>query len=160
MFNRTCIAIALLMSALALLPISARVSAADEPLLVIVGIAFPASDIPLAALKDSFGGQSTTVAGKRIVPINHPLDSPTRVIFDKAILGLEPAAVGRFWVDRKIRAQGNPPTTASTPELAVRIVASLANSITYTHKALLNPKVKVITVDGKAATDPKYPVKR
>ena len=57
-------------------------------------------------------------------------------------------------------ATSRTPTTASTPELAVRIVASLANSITYANKALLNPKVKVVTVDGKAATDPKYPVKR
>ena len=160
MFTRMCLAIALLTTTLALLPIGARVTAADEPLLIIVGLTFPNKDISLASLKDAFGGASTTVAGKRLIPVNHPLESPPRVSFDKIVLKLEPAAVGRFWVDRRIRGEGMPPTTAASAELAVRIAASLPNAITYATKSMLNPKVKVITVDGKGADQAGYPLKR
>jgi hypothetical protein len=160
MFTRMCISLALLATTLALLPFGAQVTAADEPLLVIVGINFPVKDLPLSAIKDAFGGQATTLAGKRLIPVNHPLESTLRVAFDRAILRLEPAAVGRFWVDRRIRAEGMPPTTAATPELAVRIVASLANSISYATKSMLNTKVKAVTIDGKAAGEAGYPLKR
>lgn len=159
MFTRSCITMAVIVTLLAMLPLSKRVSAAGEPLLVIAATNFPASDISLATLKDAFGGRSATVSGKRIIPINHPLDSPARVGFDRVILGLDPKAVGRFWVDKRIRAEGTPPTMASTAELAVRIVASLANSVSYAPKAMLNSKVKALTVGGKSASDPDYPIK-
>jgi hypothetical protein len=152
MFSKLSVAITVVVLSLAFMrlePSTAR--GAAEPLLVVVGAAFPADDIKLADLKTAFRGQATTVAGKRIIPINHPIASPLRVSMDKTLLGLEPSAVARFWVDRRIRDEGNPPTTASTPELALRIAASLANSITYSSKALLNPKVKALTIDGKAA---------
>lgn len=160
MFTRTCFALALIVTTLALLPMPSRVRGADQPLLVIAGQTFPTNDISLAALKDAFGGQATTVGGKRIIPINHPLNAPLRVAFDRAVLGLEPAAVGRFWVDRRIRAEGNPPTVASSPELAVRIAASLANAITYANEGMLNPKVKVLSINGKSAKDSAYPLNR
>jgi hypothetical protein len=160
MFTRTCFVLALVVTTLALLPVPSRVRGAEPPLLVIVGQTFAVNDISLAALKDAFGGQATTVSGKRLIPINHPLNAPSRVTFDRVVLGLEPAAVGRFWVDRRIRAEGNPPTTASSPEIAVRIAASLANAITYGSEGMLNPKVKVITVNGKSAKDAAYPIKR
>lgn len=152
MFSKLSVAITVLILSFAFMrfePSTAR--GAGEPLLVVVGTSFPADDIKLADLKTAFRGQATTVAGKRIIPVNHPIGSPLRVSMDKTLLGLEPSAVARFWVDRRIRDEGNPPTTASTPELALRIAASLANSITYSSKALLNPKVKVLTIDGKAA---------
>jgi hypothetical protein len=159
MFQRMCISIALMATALVLLPVGAHVSAADEPLLAIVGLSFPTQDVSMATLKDAFGGQTTLVGGKRLIAVNHPLESKLRVAFDRAVLRLEPAAVGRFWVDRRIRAEGMPPTTATTPELAVRIVASLPNSITYATKSMLNPKVRALTVDGKAAGGAGYALK-
>jgi hypothetical protein len=160
MLTRTCIAVALFLASFALVPLAMPASAADDPLLVIVGLSFPVNDISLADIKDSFSGRSVKVAGRRIIPINHPLESHLRVGFDRAVLGLEPAAVGRFWVDKRIRAEGTPPTTASTPEIAVRIAASLASSMTYCTKNMLNAKVKALAVNGKDATDPAYPLKR
>lgn len=160
MFTRTCISLALVVTAFALFPLASRVDAADEPLLVIVGVSFPGNDVSLAALKDAFGGQTTTASGKKLIPINHPLEAPLRVVFDRAVLGLAPDAVGRFWVDRRIRGQGAPPTTAATPELAVRIVASLPGAISYATQGMLSSKVKAVTVGGKSAKDPGYPIKR
>ena len=41
----------------------------------------------------------------------------------------------------------------------MRIVASLANSISYATRSMLSPKVKVLTVDGKSANDAGYGLK-
>ena len=60
----------------------------------------------------------------------------------------------------RIRAEGRPPTTAATPDLTMRIVASLPHSISYATNAMLRPKIKVISVDGKATTDAAYALKR
>ena len=53
-------------------------------------------------------------------------------------------------------AEAKPPQMA---ELAQRIAASLPGAITYSAKALLNAKLKVLTVDGKAAGTPGYAIK-
>lgn len=79
-----------------------------------------------------------------------------RIEFDRAVLGLEPSAVGRYWVDRRIRDEGVPPKSIPTDELAVRVVAAVPAALTYARKSLLNPKVKVLTIDGKAAGEAGY----
>jgi hypothetical protein len=161
MITRMFFALSILLLAVALVRFEPeRAQAADEPLLVIVGTSMAASDIAFPMLKDVFRGRSVNLAGKKLIPINHPLGAALRVSFDRAVLGLEPAAVGRFWVDARIRDEGKPPTTASTPDLAIRIAASLANAISYGTPAMLNPKVKALTVDGKSATQPGYALKR
>ncbi|MEY4513353.1 MAG: hypothetical protein RLZZ450_5475 [Pseudomonadota bacterium] len=152
--------LAILLCALASLRLSPSLAgAAPEPMVVVAGLAFPGNDIAFANLKSTFRGQSVSIGGKHVIPINHPLDSPLRVAFDRAVLSLEPAAVGRFWVDMRIRDEGKPPTTASSSELAQRIAASLPGAITYANKALLNAKLKVLTIDGKAAGQAGYALK-
>jgi hypothetical protein len=131
-------------------------AAETQPLLVVVGLGFPAKDISLAALKTAFRGQVTHVAGKPIVPINHPVGTPMRMDFDRLVLGLEPSAVGPYWVDRRIRDEGSPPKSVPTPEVAVKVVAALPTAITYTRASLLTPMVKVLTIDGKSARDAGY----
>ena len=132
-----------------------QVRAAPEPLLVIVGLKFPVKDIRLADLKTLFRGEPTVVTGKRLIPINHDLGTSARVAFDRALLGLSPDAVGRFWVDRRIRDEGSPPKSVA-PELALRIVVALPNAVTYGTQAQLNPKVMAISIDGKHAGQPGY----
>jgi hypothetical protein len=94
------------------------------------------------------------------VPINHPRDTRARVAFDRIALGLEPAAIGRFWIDQRIRDQGSPTTTASSPELALRVVAALGGAITYASKSTAIDKwsLKVLTVNEKSAGQPGYPL--
>ncbi len=133
-----------------------RAHADAEPLLIAVGTAFPAQDISIATLKAAFRGSIAHVAGKPIVAINHPLGTEMRVEFDRVVLGLEPTAVGRYWVDRRIRDQGSPPKSVPTAELALRVVAGIQTAVTYTRRSLVNPKIKVLTVDGKAAGQPGY----
>jgi hypothetical protein len=138
------------------LPYSSSARAAQPALLVIAGLSFPGTDIKLSDLKSAFRGQRIMLGSKPLIPINHPLESPVRVRFDRKVLGLEPSAVGRFWVDQRIRDEGKPPTTAGTPELAVRVVAALFGTVSYATQDMLNPKIKVLTVDGKSAAQPGY----
>jgi len=127
-----------------------------EPLVVVVAQAFPQNDISLASLKTAFRGRPSNIGGKPLVPINHQLGSAMRVEFDRVVLGLDPAAVGRYWVDQRIRDEGSPPKTVPTADLAVRVVAALPNAVTYARPSLLNPKVKTVKIDGKAAGQPGY----
>src|SRR5262245_3930625 len=117
---------------LALAPFRAvRATEPGEALILVVGTSFPIQDVSFASVKSAFRGQRIQVGDRTLIPINHPLNTPTRIGFDRLTLGLEPAAVGRFWIDMRIRDQGRPPTTATTPELALRIVGALKGAITY-----------------------------
>jgi len=131
-------------------------TAASEPLLVIVGVTFPVNDIDLADLKSAFRGKRTFVADKRLIPINHALKTPLREAFDRIILGLEGAAVGRYWIDRQIRDEGMPPITVRSEELTVRAVAALPGGISYATRSMLTAKVKPLSIEGKSAGEPGY----
>jgi hypothetical protein len=149
------IASLLLLTALpiAVEPVKAR---GGSPLLVIVAASVSLHDIKLSLLRRAFEGLALDIEGKRIIPINHPNDTPTRSAFDRAVLGLEPQAVGQFWVDRRIRDEASPPRSVRSEELALRVVASLPGAITYLSPELLNPSVRVLTVDGRALGQPGY----
>lgn len=152
-------AIALLL--LAALPITnSRVAAAGKPLVIVVSAAAAMKDISTSNLRRVFQGMPTDFeGGKRFVPLNHPTGTPTRVQFDRAVLGLEPDAVGAFWVDRRIRDESPPPRTVPSGDLALRIAGSLPGAITYVYPEAVTAAVKVLTIDGKAANAPGYLLK-
>lgn len=161
MRTRAILILAAVFLALAVAPLkSSRAKAAGEPLLVIVGLSFPSNDIQLAELKSAYTGRATYRSGTRLIPLNYAVGSDQRVAFDRAILGLEPADVGRFWVDRRIRDEGNPPKVVPTPDLAVRVAAALPGALTYGTNVNVTPKVKVLTIDGVAAGQRGYPLNR
>jgi hypothetical protein len=155
---RTALAVALLALA-AVWPLhGSAVRAAGKPLLVVVAAASPIKDIELATLRRAFEGGAAEVGGKRLIPINHPAGTPLRNAFDKQVLGLNPADVGKFWIEKRIRDEGSPPKTVPSPELAVRIAGSLPGAVTYTTQELLGASVRALTVGGKAAGAAGYPL--
>jgi hypothetical protein len=141
-----------------LMPVSTSAhAAANHTLLVIVGNATGMTDISLAMLRSAFQSEpATTPAGKRLLPFNHPVGSPERTLFDRAVLGLEPDEVGRFWINRRIRDEGLSPRTLPAVDMAVRVVASLPGAITYVGSKTATTGVRVLRVDGKLPTDPGY----
>lgn len=133
--------------------------AAGKPLVVIISASAPVKDISLGLLRRAFLGEvAEYVSGKRLLPINHPPGTPSRGEFDQAVLGLKPAEMGRFWIDRRIRDQPPPPRAAPNAELVVRLVMSLPGAISYAPPELVNDKVRVLTIDGKAPGQPGYPL--
>jgi len=153
------LAFALILGALSPLPLQLAQAAAGPALVVVISTATGLRDITTATLRRAFMGYPTEVGGKRLIPINHPTGSPDRVLFDKLMLGLSPEEVGRFWVDRRIRDESPPPKTVPSPDLAVRVAASLPFAITYVTPELVNDKVAVLTIDGKSPKDSSYLLK-
>ncbi|HET8933885.1 MAG TPA: hypothetical protein VFN67_10610 [Polyangiales bacterium] len=158
---RKLIALGCMLWLAALFPLGRAGASTDTDVLIVVaGLKFPGTNISYAALKSAYRGQRTRIEGYTVIPVNHPLNTPARVAFDRVALGLEPAAVGPFWIDMRIRDQGRPPITATTPELALRVVAALAGAITYTTQstALENLALKVLTVNDTAPGQRGYPL--
>jgi len=127
------------------------------PLAVVVGVAMKMTDISLATLRAIFRGEHTTAPdGKRFVPVNAPLNSYERELFDRKVLGLAPGDVAQFWINRRIRDEGLPPRTLPTAELGVRVVASYPGAIAYVSSSIVVPGVRVLKIDGKLPTEPGY----
>jgi ABC-type phosphate transport system substrate-binding protein len=127
--------------------------AASEPISVIV---FKRSKVPGVdrnELRQIFQTNKTawSQTGDRATPINLPDKSPIRHDFDRAVLGLDPDRVARYWVDRKIRGDARPPRTAPNPAAVVRAVANNPELVGYVPASDVGNEVKVIAriVDGK-----------
>jgi len=69
--------------------------------------------------------------GSMVVPINAPNDDGVRTTFDRVVLGLDPAQVGRFWLDQRIRGGTRTPRQLGLPAVAVRLVARVKGAIAY-----------------------------
>ncbi|HET8934507.1 MAG TPA: hypothetical protein VFN67_13755 [Polyangiales bacterium] len=130
--------------------------ALGKPLVVIVAASSPMSDISTSVLRRVFLGEAEFAHGKRLIPINHALQSPERVSFDRSLLGLKPTEVGAFWIDRRIRDQGHPPKTVPSADLVIRVVMSLPGAISYVHTDQLNDKIRALTIDGHGIDSPDY----
>lgn len=131
------------------------------PLLVIVSAALAGGDIGLGVLRNAFEGYPTDFGGKRLVPFNHAFASGERIWFDEIVLGMDQDEAARFWVDQRVRTGYQPPRTLPSADLALRVVASLPGGITY---LAMTPEsvpqsLRALTIDGKAATHPAYPLR-
>jgi hypothetical protein len=127
-------------------------------LAVVVAKDSPIDDISFYDLKRLYQGETINVAGKRLVALNLPPMSEDRVRFDRAVLGMAPEVVARYWIDRKIRGQPGAPKSLETSDLVQRVVMRLAGGIGYARIADLKPDVKALRVDGKTLKDGGYPV--
>ena len=69
--------------------------------------------------------------GTPIRPLNFPARDDLRVAFDRAVLGLEPDEVARFWIDRRVRGGNPPPRQVPNARLMVGVVGKLDGAIGY-----------------------------
>jgi hypothetical protein len=151
--------LATLLIALALLaPLGSRSHAAErDVLVVIVAQAAGVTDISLIALRRAFRGESAQYpGGKRVIPFNQSVGSAERAGFDRAVLGLQPSEVGRFWITRRIRDEGLPPRTLPSVEVGQRVVAAYPGALTYVRSSMVDRNVRVLTIDGVAPEQPGY----
>jgi len=128
-------------------------------LVVVVGAQSPLRDISRSTLRRAYLGEVTEDHGARLVPLNQPPGAPARVAFDRALLGLLPDAIARFWIDQRIRGQGSAPRAIPTVPLLLRVLAQLPGGISYLRRADLPANattVRVLTVDGKKPGDAGY----
>lgn len=146
----------------ALLALAPRhASAGNEVALAVV--ASPNSkltSISMADLRRVFQSERLTDPdGNRLIALNHPPKTVDRVGFDLVVMGMDPEAVGRFWIDRKIRGGSGPPRTVESLATLRRVVEKLPGAIGYLRPSQLSNEVRAIRVDGKLPEDPGYPVR-
>lgn len=132
----------------------------DVALVVIISPDSKLTNLTLADLRRVFQSERLTDPdGNRLIPLNHPPKTVDRVAFDQLVLGMDADAVGRFWIDRKIRGGSGPPRTVESLATLRRVVEKLPGAIGYLRPAQLSNEVRVIRVDGKLPEDPGYPLR-
>ena len=130
-----------------------------ETLVVVANPGLGVHDIPFSTLRRVFSGETTELAGKRLIPLNHPPNNEARRRFDLVVLKLTPEMLGPYWVDRRLRGQNGPPKTVPDASLLLAVVARLAGAIGYVSAAAVPENVELLKVDGKAPTDAGYPLR-
>ena len=133
-----------------------RANPSQQTLIVVVSKRCPINEISLAQLKQLFRSERREVASHRLIPLNRPPGSATRIKFDKLVLGMNPEQVGRFWIDRKMRGQTKPPRSVSSLRLVIKVVTQLPNAISYIRHNQLTPDLRMLRVDGKLPGDQGY----
>jgi hypothetical protein len=81
---------------------------------------------------------------KRIMALNLPPRTPDRILFDRVVLGMDPNASSRYWIDRKIRGGEPPPRSIPEAELVVRIVQRMETAIGFVPSQLVSSAVRVM----------------
>lgn len=82
--------------------------------------------------------------GGRIIPINLPAGTAPRETFDRVVLGLDPDAATRYWIDRRVRGGAPPPRTVGDPATVVRLVAAVEGAIGYVPARLVTDQVRPV----------------
>jgi hypothetical protein len=130
--------------------------AGENGLVLVVGKASPISSVSKAELNRIFSGDTVKVDGEPVVPIALASGRPERQAFDQAVLGMSPDEASKYWIDRRIRGQGNPPKSAPSPEVMAKVVASFPSAMGYLPASALTPALKPVAIDGKAYPDRGY----
>jgi hypothetical protein len=135
--------------------------AADVPpgtLVVVVGQATGVTDLTTGDLRRMYLGESVSSGATTLVPFNASPNSAERNAFEKLALGMSSDELGRFWVDRKIRGQSDPPRALPSPAYVVKVVAKFPAALSYITVDKITPETKPVKIDGKTYTDPGYPL--
>jgi hypothetical protein len=146
---------------LLLSPLGAGIDAAwaegrGVELAVVVAESSPLQELSLADLRRIFTSEPfSDPSGTRLVPLNHPPRTPDRAGFDRVVLGMEPDAVAKFWLDRRIRGQPGAPRTVDSLGILLKVVAKLPGAIGYVRPQYLR-EVRALKVEGALPGKPGY----
>ena len=127
-----------------------------KKLVVVVARGSSLTSISRTDLKRCFLGEPVSSGGKPLVPFNAAPNTPERIGFDRAVFGMSPDEVGRFWVDRKIRGQSGAPRALPSSAHMAKVAAKFPGAIGYLAEDQLTPDVQAVLVDGVPYTDAGY----
>lgn len=146
------------LAAVPLLSTPAQGNGTRVALAVIIAASSPAFELQLHELRRLYLGDPVSVGGKKLVPLAQAPRSPSRVGFDRSVLGMSPEEVTRYWIDRKIRGQSGPPKSIDSPDLLQRVVARLPGAIGYVNAGEMRSEVQALRIDGRLPGESGYPV--
>lgn len=151
-------AIASLVIGLCFVVLGGAARADGKKLVVVVAKGSAVTNLSRDDLKRCFTGEPVSAGGKALVPFNAAPNTPDRAGFDKAVLGLSPEEVGRFWVDRKIRGQSGAPRSLPSAAHIAKVAAKFPGAIGYLPEDQMTSDIQAVAVDGVAYTDARYKI--
>jgi ABC-type phosphate transport system substrate-binding protein len=126
-------------------------------LVLIVHKDSPIKNLSRAEIRDIFlKRRQVWPNGQTIIPINGPLEAQEKKAFDKLLLGMTTQELGVYWVKEAVVGRATPPRRVASMNLAKQMVAALPGAITYIDLDKVDGKVKVISIDDLAPSDPRY----
>lgn len=140
-------------------PRAVRAGKNEVALAVIVSRSSTLTDLSLTELRSAFRAEKPSEGQPRLIALNHPPKTQDRVGFDRIVLGMDPEAVGRFWIARKVEGGAGPPRTIASLSTLRRVVEKLSGAIGYLRPGQLSSHVRAIRIDGKLPEDPGYPLR-
>jgi len=144
---------------LLVLAFATHTAAADRARLVVVVVKGSGlTNISKDDLKHCFLGDPVEGGGKMLAPFNAESKTATRAGFDRAILGMSPDEVGRFWTDRRVRGQAAAPRALPSVMHMQKVVAKFPGAIGYIPADQLTSDLQPVNVDGIAYTDSTYSI--
>lgn len=148
----------IMLALVSLAPVS-RAGPSPVRLAVVVAKSSKISDLSIYDVKRLYQGETVSRPGAgKFVPLAQPSSSQDRVGFDKAVLGMSPEQVARYWVDRRIRGHAGPPKSIESPALLQRVVARVDGAVGYVRTSHVQGDVKVLRIDGKLPEDAGYSI--
>jgi hypothetical protein len=147
-----------IMIALCLAMLAGPASADGKKLVIVVAKGSSLTNISRSELKRCFLGEPVSGGGKTLVPFNATPSSPDRAGFDKAVLGMSPDEVGRFWIDRKVRGQSGAPRSLPSAAHMAKVAAKFPGAIGYLPADQMTSDIQAVSVDDVPYTDPRYDI--
>lgn len=121
--------------------------ASEEPLAVFVHLKNGAKSLSGQELAAIFMSRRLHWDGSgRIIAFNFPAKHPVRVAFDRAVLGMDPDEVARYWIDQRIRGGNPPPRQVPNGALIPRLVEQLEAAIGYAPASEVSGRVHIVAV--------------
>ena len=143
----------LLLALATLVPIPAR--AQQGPIAVIVHPSNPVSDLTADELRRLFAG-NTVMFGSRLRVALAETESE-RARFYRVALAMNEDRVKRQWISLVFAGEAaTPPETFANVEDVKRFVASRPGAIAFIPAHAIDGTVKMVTIEGRAPTDPSY----
>jgi hypothetical protein len=127
-----------------------------KKLVIVVAKGSTLTNISRGDLKRCFTGERIASGDKMLVPFNAAPASADRAGFDKAVLGMTPDEIGRFWIDRKVRGQNAAPRSLPSAAHIAKVAAKFPGAIGYLPADQLTSDVQPVAVDGVPYTDARY----
>lgn len=126
-------------------------SAEHEPLAVVMKHNVLKRALSPSELHAIFTTRLKDVDGQRVIPFNYAARSELRVVFDRAVLHMDPDEVARYWIDRRVRGGAPPPKQVSSAKVMLAVAAKLRSAIGYVPEKMVNDRVQVVAriINGK-----------
>lgn len=133
-------------------------NADSKKLVVVVAKGSSVTNVSRSDLKRCFTGETVSAGDRPLVPFNAAPNTPERSGFDKAVLGMSPDEVGRFWVDRKVRGQSAAPRSLPSSAHIAKVAAKFPGAIGYLPADQMTSDIQAVAIDGVPYTDPRYDI--